>query len=152
MFLPFSPLVCSLIIMRHGSLHHRVGFYGVSSPDIFSVCIWIGVILIVISRCPGSPGSGDLGALAASVTGNPDWLSALSSVENPDAERLRAYSFLFMMTLFYLGDRYPGTGSGGDPQVLRARLDRDCGRLSFLAAGVSCSGWPLMMQLCRARA
>src|SRR5512137_2598509 len=76
MFLPFSPLICSLIMMLVTALYTiESGFYGVIFSDIFqSVCIWIGVVAIVVvavSRLSGVP---DLGALAVSVTGNPDWL------------------------------------------------------------------------------
>jgi Na+/proline symporter len=93
------------------------GFYGVIFSDIFqSVCIWIGVILIVIIAVTRIAGVGDLGALASSVTGNPDWLSALPQWKTQMPKGYEQYSFLFMMTLFLFGeDRYPGTGSGGDP-------------------------------------
>jgi Na+/proline symporter len=148
MFLPFSPLVCSLIMMAVTALYTiESGFYGVIFSDIFqSVCIWIGVILIVIIAVTRMAGVGDLGALASSVTGNPDWLSALPQWKTQMPKGYEQYSFLFMMTLFYLGKTViQGLGVGGDPRFFGARSDRDCGRLSFLAGWSFMLRWPLMM-------
>jgi len=148
MFLPFSPLVCSLIMMAVTALYTiESGFYGVIFSDIFqSVCIWIGVILIVIIAVTRIAGVGDLGALAASVTGNPDWLSALPQWKTQMPKGYEQYSFLFMMTLFYLGKTViQGLGVGGDPRFFSAKSDRDCGRLSFLAGWSFMLRWPLMM-------
>ncbi len=148
MFLPFSPLVCSLIMMAVTALYTiESGFYGVIFSDIFqSVCIWVGVILIVIIAVTRIAGVGDLGALATSVTGNPDWLSALPQWKTQMPKGYEQYSFLFMMTLFYLGKTIiQGLGVGADPRFFGARSDRDCGRLSFLAGWTFMLRWPLMM-------
>jgi Na+/proline symporter len=91
-------------------------------------------------------GVGDLGALATSVTGNPDWLSALPQWKTQMPKGYEQYSFLFMMTLFYLGKTViQGLGVGADPRFFGARSDRDCGRLSFLAGWTFMLRWPLMM-------
>jgi len=105
MFLPFSPLVCSLIMMLVTALYTiESGFYGVIASDIFqSVCIWIGVVAVVILTVGRLAGVPDLGALALSVTGNPDWLSPLPQVRTPMPPGYEQYSFLLMMTLFYFG-------------------------------------------------
>jgi Na+/proline symporter len=148
MFLPFSPLVCSLIMMLVTALYTiESGFYGVIFSDIFqSVCIWIGVVLIVIIAVGRLAGVPDLGALAVSVTGNPDWLSALPRVKTPMPAGYGQYSFLLMMSLFYLGKTLiQGLGVGADPRFFGARSDRDCGRLSFLAGWSFMLRWPLMM-------
>jgi Na+/proline symporter len=148
MFLPFSPLVCSLIMMVVTALYTiESGFYGVIFSDIFqSVCIWVGVGLIVILALTRIAGVGDLGALATSVTGNPDWLSALPQWKTQMPAGYEQYSFLFMMTLFYLGKTIiQGLGVGADPRFFGARSDRDCGRLSFLAGWSFMLRWPLMM-------
>jgi Na+/proline symporter len=148
MFLPFSPLVCSLIMMVVTALYTiESGFYGVIFSDIFqSVCIWIGVSLIVVLTLTRIAGVGDLGALATSVTGNPDWLSALPQWKTQMPKGYEQYSFLFMMTLFYLGKTIiQGLGVGADPRFFGARSDRDCGRLSFLAGWTFMLRWPLMM-------
>jgi solute:Na+ symporter, SSS family len=143
MFLPFSPLACSLIMLFVTGIYTiESGFYGVIFSDIFqSVCIWIGVgaiVVIAVSRLAGVP---DLGALAVSVTGNPDWLSALPQVRTPMPPGYEQYSFLLVMSLFYLGKTLiQGLGVGADPRFFGARSDRDCGRLSFLA------GWSLMLR------
>lgn len=148
MFLPFSPFVCSLIMMLVTALYTiESGFYGVIFSDIFqSVCIWIGVTLIVIVAVGRLAGVPDLGALALSVTGNPDWLSPLPQWKTRMPAGYEQYSFLLMMTLFYLGKTLvQGLGVGADPRFFGARSDRDCGRLSFLAGWSFMLRWPLMM-------
>jgi len=148
MFLPFSPLVCSLIMMLVTALYTiESGFYGVIFSDIFqSVCIWIGVVAIVIVAVGRLAGVPDLGALATSVTGNPDWLSALPRVRTEMPAGYEQYSFLLMMSLFYLGKTLiQGLGVGADPRFFGARSDRDCGRLSFLSGWSFMLRWPLMM-------
>jgi len=150
MFLPFSPLVCSLIMMLVTALYTiESGFYGVIFSDVFqSVCIWVGVaavLVVALSRLSGVP---DLGALAVSVTGNPDWLRALPQARTPMPAGYEQYSFLTMMTLFYLGKTLiQGLGVGADPRFFGARSDRDCGRLSFLAGWSLMLRWVLMMSL-----
>jgi SSS family solute:Na+ symporter len=148
MFLPFSPLVCSLIMMVLTGLYTiESGFYGVVFSDIFqSLCIVIGVGLIVAIAVSKIAGIGDLGALAASVTGNPNWLSAAPQWKTHMPPGYEQYSFLFMMMLFYLGKTIiQGLGVGTDPRYFGAKSDRDCGRLSFLAGWMFMLRWPLMM-------
>lgn len=148
MFLPFSPLVCSLIMLILTGLYTiESGFYGVIFSDIFqSLCIWIGVGLIVVVAVTKIAGIGDLGALAESVTGNPNWLSATPQWKTPMPAGYGQYSFLFMMMLFYLGKTVvQGLGVGTDPRFFGAKSDRDCGRLSFLAGWSLMLRWPLMM-------
>jgi len=148
MFLPFSPLVCSLIMLVLTGLYTiESGFYGVVFSDIFqSLCIWIGVGLIVVIALTKIAGVGDIGALAASVTGNPSWLSATPQWKTPMPAGYEQYSFLFMMMLFYLGKTVvQGLGVGADPRFFGAKSDRDCGRLSFLAGWMFMLRWPLMM-------
>jgi Na+/proline symporter len=102
--------------------------------------------LIVVLTLTRIAGVGDLGALATSVTGNPDWLSALPQWKTQMPKGYEQYSFLFMMTLFYLGKTIiQGLGVGADPRFFGARSDRDCGRLSFLAGWTFMLRWPLMM-------
>jgi len=148
MFLPFSPWVCSLIMLAVTALYTlESGFYGVIFSDIFqSVCIWIGVAFIVIVAVTKISGAGDLGALAASVTGNADWLSALPQWKTAMPAGYEGYNFLFMMMLFYLGKTIiQGLGVGADPRFFGARSDRDCGRLSFMAGWTMMLRWPLMI-------
>jgi SSS family solute:Na+ symporter len=148
MFLPFSPLVCSMIMMVVTGLYTiEAGFYGVIFSDIFqSVCIWIGVGFIVALAVTKIAGVGDLGALAASVTGNSDWLSALPQWKTQMPPGYEQYSFLFLMMLLYLGKTViQGLGVGADPRFFGARSDRDCGLLSFMAGWTFMLRWPLMM-------
>jgi len=89
-------------------------------------------------------GAGDLGALAAGVTGNSDWLSALPQWKTALPAGYEGYNFLFMMMLFYLGKTIiQGLGVGADPRFFGARSDRDCGRLSFMAGWTMMLRWPL---------
>jgi len=148
MFLPLSPLVCSLVMMVVTGLYTiEAGFYGVVFTDIFqSICIWIGVGFIVALAVTRIAGVADLGSLATSVTGNPDWLSALPQWKTPMPAGYEQYSFLLMMTLFYLGKTIiQGLGTGADPRFFGARNDRDCGLLSFTAGWTFMLRWPLMM-------
>jgi solute:Na+ symporter, SSS family len=148
MFLPFSPFVCSMIMMVITGIYTiEAGFYGVIFTDIFqSVCIWIGVGLIVVLAVTRIAGVADLGALATSVTGNPDWLSPLPQWQTAMPAGYEQYSFLFMMMLFYLGKTViQGLGTGADPRFFGARSDRDCGLLSFTAGWTMMLRWPLMI-------
>lgn len=148
MFLPFSPLVCSLVMMLVTALYTiESGFYGVIFSDIFqSACIAVGVCLIVVVAVGRLSGVPDLGALAFSVTGNSGWLSPLPQWKTSMPAGYEQYSFLLMMTLFYLAKTlFQGLGVGADPRFFGARSDRDCGRLSFLAGWSFMLRWPLMM-------
>lgn len=148
MFLPFSPFVCSMIMMIVTGLYTiEAGFYGVVFTDIFqSVCIWIGIGFMVFLAVMRISGEADLGVLAKSVTGNPDWLSFLPQWKTPIPAGYERYSFLFVMMLFYLGKTVvQGLGTGADPRFFGARRDRDCGLLSFMAGWTFILRWPLMM-------
>jgi Na+/proline symporter len=148
MFLPFSPLVCSLIMMVVTGLYTiEAGFYGVIFSDIFqSICIWIGVGFIVVLAVTRIAGISDLGALATSVTGNPEWLSSLPQWKTQMPAGYEQYNFLFVMMLLYLGKTViQGLGVGADPRFFGARSDRDCGLLSFMGGWTFMLRWPLMM-------
>ncbi len=148
MFLPFSPFVCSLIMMVMTAIYTiESGFYGVIVSDIFqSLCIWLGVGFVVAVAVAALSGVGDFGALAASVTGNPQWLSSVPQIHTPMPTGYEEYSWLFMMMLFYFGKSIiQGLGTGADPRYFGARSDRDCGLLSFLAGWTMVLRWPLMI-------
>ncbi len=150
MFLPFSPFVCSLIMMVITAIYTiESGFYGVIVSDIFqSLCIWLGVGFVVVVAVSALSGVGDFGALAASVTGNPQWLSSVPHIHTPMPTGYEEYSWLFMMMLFYFGKSIiQGLGTGADPRYFGARSDRDCGLLSFLAGWTMMLRWPLMISL-----
>lgn len=148
MFLPFSPWVCTLILMLVTTLYTmEAGFYGVIFTDIFqSVCIWVGVGFIVVIAVIRVAGFGGLGALATSVTGNPDWLSSVPQWRTSMPQGYGDYNLLFLMMLLYLGKTIiQGLGAGADPRFFGARSDRDCGLLSFMAGWTFMLRWPLMM-------
>ncbi len=148
MFLPFPPWVCALMMMVITALYTiESGFYGVIASDIFqSLCIWLGVGLVVAVAVSALNGVGDFAALASSVTGNPDWLSSVPHSYTPMPTGYEEYSWLFMMMLFYFGKTIiQGLGCGADPRFFGARSDRDCGLLSFLAGWTMMLRWPLMI-------
>jgi Na+/proline symporter len=148
MFLPLQPWVCALIMMAVTAIYTiEAGFYGVIATDIFqSVCIWIGVIFMVVIAVTQIAGVADIGALAASVTGNLQWTSSLPQAKTPMPAGYEGYSWLTMMMLFYFGkSMIQGLGTGADPRYFGARSDRDCGLLSFTAGWSMMLRWPLMM-------
>ncbi len=148
MFLPFSPFVCALIMMVITALYTiESGFYGVIFTDMFqSLCIWVGVGFVVAVTIAKINGYGDLGALATSVTGDPNWLSSLPTWHVDMPAGYEDYNWLFMLMIFYFVKTIvQGTGSGADPRFFGARSDRDCGLLSFLAGWTFMLRWPLMI-------
>ncbi len=148
MFLPFSPWVCTLIMMVITAIYTiEAGFYGVVFTDVFqSLCIWLGVGFVVYVAVSKLAGIGDLSVLATSVTGNPDWTSSLPSFQTFMPAGYEQYSWVFMLMLFYFGKTMlQGLGSGADPRFFGARSDRDCGLLSFTAGWTMMLRWPLMI-------
>ncbi|HPI72641.1 MAG TPA: sodium:solute symporter [bacterium] len=148
MFLPFSPMVCCLIMVVITAIYTiEAGFYGVVFSDIFqSLCIWLGVGLIVAVAVAKIGGIPDLSALAASVTGNPNWTGSLPDFNTPMPAGYEQYSWLFMLMLFYFGKTLiQGLGAGADPRFFGARSDRDCGLLCFTAEWTMMLRWPLMI-------
>ena len=147
-FLPLQPWVCALAMMVITAVYTiEAGFYGVIATDIFqTVCIWVGVALMVIVAIGQVSGIADIGALAASVTGNPQWTNSLPQTKTPMPAGYEGYSWLTMMMLFYFGKSViQGLGTGTDPRYFGARSDRECGLLSFTAGWSMMLRWPLMM-------
>ena len=96
-YMPFSPLVCSIIIIGVATVYTMVsGFYGVVFTDIFqSVIILIAVITISIMGFQKVVDCDSLAVVASSVTGNSDWIS---SVPQWDTHMPKGYEdFRFLM-------------------------------------------------------
>ena len=148
MFLPFSPMVCCLIMVVITAIYTiEAGFYGVVFTDIFqSVCIWLGVGFIVAVAVSKLTGITDLSSLATAVTGNPNWTGSLPDFHTPMPAGYEQYGVVFMLMLFYFGKTMiQGLGAGADPRFFGSRSDRDCGLLSFTAGWTMMLRWPLMI-------
>jgi Na+/proline symporter len=147
MFLPFSPLNCSIIMMAITILYTmEAGFYGVIVTDIFqSGCIWIAVIFITILAVIKTAGI-DFTTLSLAVTGNNSWVSSSPQWKTEMPAGYENYSFLAIVGgYFLLKTVFQGLGSGADPKYFGARSDRECGLLNFFCGWLMMLRWPLML-------
>ena len=148
MFIPLSPFTCSVILMVITTIYTlEAGFYGVVVSDIFqSICIVIGVVFIIILAVTKIAGVNDFGAIAASVTGNADWLSTAPKWHTTMPKGYEQYSYITLIALMYLAkSSIQGLGMGTDPKYFGAKSDRDCGLLSFSSGWFLMMRWPLML-------
>jgi len=148
MFLPFSPIVCSLAMIGVATLYTMAsGFYGVVYTDIFqSFIIMSAVIVISVLAFTKVPDVAFLGELANVVTGNADWTSSKLQWQTTMPKGYEAYSSLAIFAMFYLlRNILGGMGIGDDPKFFGARSDRECGLLSFVWGLFITVRWPLMM-------
>lgn len=147
MFLPFSPLTCSIIMMVVTIAYTmEAGFYGVIVTDIFqSVCIWIAVVFITILAVVKTVGI-DFATLSSAVTGNNNWVSSFPQWKTEMPPGYENYSFLTLVGgYFLLKTVIQGLGSGADPKYFGARNDRECGLLNFMCGWLMALRWPLML-------
>jgi Na+/proline symporter len=148
MFLPFSPMMCSLILVGVATLYTMVsGFYGVIFTDIFqSGIIVAAVIYMTILAFGAFPDMETLQSTAFAVTGNPNWCDALPSWEVKMPAGYEVYRHIIFFACFYLlRNVIGGLGSGADPKYFGARSDQECGKLSILWTFLMTFRWPLMM-------
>lgn len=150
MFLPFPPLVCSLMLIGVATLYTMVsGFYGVVITDLVqSTIILIGVFTISIMAFMRIESPEALGALAQQITGSTEWLSSKMSWRTtmPAGAEYEAFQSLAMFGIFYLLRMLVGaTGEADDPKYFGARSDRECGQLTFLWTWLVMFRWPMMM-------
>ncbi len=146
-FLPFSPLVCSIIMIVVTAIYTlESGFYGVVITEIFqAVCILLGVIFIVIIAVDKVSGV-DIAALAQEVTGSHDWTSSWPAWQTEMPSGYENYHLLTLVSTFYLLKTVvQGLGITGDPKFFGARNERETGLLSFLSGWTLMMRWPLMM-------
>jgi len=150
-FLPFSPMVCALIMIGVASIYTMAsGFYGVVYTDLFqSVIILVAVVAITSMAVVAiSDHGGDIAGLAEKVTGSKEWLSSTPHWKTtmPTGVEYQRYRFLFVFALFYLiRNVLAGMGMGGDPKYFGAPNERACGTLSFLWISLITLRWPMMM-------
>jgi SSS family solute:Na+ symporter len=151
MFLPFSPMVCALIMIGVASVYTMVsGFYGVVYTDLFqSVIILVAVVSITTMAVVAiSDHGGDIGGLAQEVTGSQQWLSSIPHwyTTMPPGKEYQAFRYLAMFALFYLMRNVLfGMGLGGDPKYFGAPHERACGTLTFLWISLISLRWPMMI-------
>lgn len=148
MFLPFSPMVCALMLIGVASIYTMVsGFYGVIFTDLFQASFIIAAVIYISLSAFGQIENFEMIAReAAHVTGNPDWGNAAPLWHTAMPNGYKAYEFLLLFAAFYLlRNVIGGLGVGADPKYFGARNDRECGTLSFLWACVLSFRWPLMM-------
>ena len=148
MFLPFSPLVCSLVMIGIASIYTMAsGFYGVVFTDIFqSLIILIAVIAISTMAIMRITDVQSLAALAYEVTGSVDWTTSKLQLNTSMPKGYEAYSHLAMFALFYLlRNIFGGLGVGDDPKYFGAKSDRECGKLTFFWTWLMMFRWPMMM-------
>jgi len=148
MFLPFSPLVCAIIMISVATVYTMVsGFYGVVFTDMFqSVIILAGVIFISITAWLKITDTGMFAALASQATGNDNWISSVPHWQTTMPKGYEGYRFLIIIAAFYLfKEMFRGMSAGADPKYFGARNDRECGLLSFLWGWMMMFRWPLIM-------
>jgi SSS family solute:Na+ symporter len=147
MFLPFTPLTCTVIMLIVTILYTmEAGFYGVIVTDIFqSICIWIAVAFVSILAVVKTMGV-DFATLSSTVTGNSNWLSTAPQWKTEMPPGYENYSLLTLAGGYFLIKMvFQGLGSGADPKYFGARSDRECGLLNFMCGWLMMLRWPLML-------
>ena len=148
MFIPLSPLHCSLIMISIATVYTMVsGFYGVVYTDIFqSGIIMIAVISISVMAFIKIASVPDFSAIAIEVSGNPLWMSSACQWRTEMPKGYDQYELLMLFAIFYiLRNVLTSMGSGGEPKYLGAKSDKDCGKLTFLWIWLMAVRWPMMM-------
>ncbi len=149
MFIPFTPAQCVLVMVMLATIYTAVsGFYGVGYTDLFQSVIVISAIVIVSVTAIGSiSATGSFPAVAASVTGNREWINSSLPWKINMPPGYRSYDDLTMLVIFYfLRNMLIGISSAGaDPRYFAARNDRECGTLTFFWTSLMMFRWPMMI-------
>ena len=148
MFLPLSPELCAIIMIGLATIYILTsGFYGVVYTDIFqSGIILIAVISISVIAFLKVGSVDQLSVLANEVTGQSAWTSSSPHWETPMPRGYEQYTFLFVVSAFYLFRNIVfGMGAGGEPRFFGAKDDKECGKLTFLWTNLMMFRWPMMM-------
>jgi Na+/proline symporter len=148
MFLPFSPLTCSLIMIIVATIYTMIsGFYGVVFTDVFQAAIIIlAVIFITANAVMMVDGLVSLQSIAKSVTGSKDWVKSYPTLHENLPKGYEVYQNLVMFTLLsFIKTCFLGFGSGSDPKFFGARNDRECGLIAFVWTWCVSLRWPLMI-------
>jgi len=148
MFLPFSPFVCSIVMICVASVYTMAsGFYGVVFTDMFqSIIILIAVITISALAFFKAPDMQAIAAIAGEVTGSAEWTTSRLQWTTSMPKGYESYSHLMMFAMFYLLRQIiGGVGAGDDPKYYGARSDSECGKLTFFWTSLMTFRWPMMM-------
>lgn len=144
------PEVCAVAMVLLTTLYTLLsGFYGVVFVDLFqSGIIVVGVIIVAVMAAMKVAGyEGDLNQLAESVTGSPNWTSAVphTHVPMPAGEYQEFQPLLLVAAFYFLRNMLGGLGTGADPRYFGARNERECGLLTFFWTWLMVFRWPMMM-------
>lgn len=149
MFIPFTPLQCSLIILGITTLYTVVsGFYGVVFCDLVQCgLVLTGMIIVIVLALMKIAGSdGNLAVLTHVVTGCSQWLSSFPQKVAEMPKGYEAYHALFMFTIFLLlRNLIMGFGTGDDPQYFAAKNERECSKVACFWMTLSTFRWPMMI-------
>ncbi len=149
MFLPLSPMWCSLIIIGIACTYTAMsGFYGVVFTDLIQSGIIIAASIVITVMALGKTWGGEgFPALAEQVSGMSNWMSAVPSWKSEMPAGYENYKFIYILAMFYLFKAVviDGFGSGGDPKFFGARNDRECGMLTLMWTSLMTVRWPLMI-------
>ena len=150
-FIDLPPTYCAAGLLGVATLYTMLsGFYGVIITDL----IQSAIIVIAAGFVIGIAGfeiaghETSLGALAAEVTGNHDWLDSSLAVTTSALPGYEPYRNLMLFAMFYLLKNvalgFSGAGAG-DPKFFGARNERECGLMCYLTMWLIAIRWPLMI-------
>ncbi len=148
MFLPFSPFVCSLILIGIASSYTMLsGFVGVVYTDIFQALIIIlAVFYISFLAFIEFDNANALADMAYKVTGNKEWLSSAIQWHTSMPKGYEAYEDLMMFVIFYFFRLIVGSlGYGADPKYFGARSEREANLINPVWIFFMMFRWPLMI-------
>jgi Na+/proline symporter len=148
MFLPFSPFVCSLILVGIATAYTVTsGFYGVVYTDIFqSGIILFSAVFISLMAFGKVESAQQLSELSQHVTGNKEWLSSSIQWHTHMPKGYEMYQDFMMFVIFYLLRLVVGSlGYGADPKYFGARSEREAGMSNTIWIFLMMFRWPLMI-------
>ena len=148
MFLPFSPFVCSLILIGIATLYTVTsGFYGVVYTDIFqSGIILFSAIFISVMAFGKVESAQQISHLAQQVTGNSEWTSSTIQWHTHMPKGYEMYQDFMLFIIFYLLRLVVGSlGYGADPKYFGARSEREAGMTNTVWIFLMMFRWPLML-------
>ncbi len=148
MFLNFTPLECSLIVIVIATLYTMVsGFYGIVYIDLFqSIFLVIAVVTISILALNTISETDQLTLFVQKVTGNKDWFQSLPSIHTEMPRGYKTYEPMAMFAFFYLmRNVLTGMATGQDQRYFGARSERECGTLTLLWTNLMMLRWPMMI-------
>ncbi len=150
LFIPLTPLQCSLLLIGIATLYTALsGLYGVVFSDIFQCgLIVFGAAVVVFMAVDKLGSSGEISALAETVSGMKGWVSSFPTVHSGMPKGYEQYENLLVYSMFFLVLNkliIGGFGTGHEPQFFAAKNERECGKLSCLWSILMTVRWPMMI-------